>query len=111
MQKDFPFDKRSITDEHYVFDHPYPAVQDSGDFDKDFVKDENSDGGKWETQMTYDTLRAKIIREKAKLEELKKKMDSEYKEWQSAKEASGATAEELEKAKKEVEAARNTAQA
>lgn len=111
MQKDYPFDKRSITDEHYVFDHPYPAVQDSGDFDRDFVKDENSDGGRWDAQMTYDTLRAKIIREKAKLEELKKKMEQEYKDWQHAKKESGLTEDELAKAKKEVEAARKTANA
>merc|ERR1719487_1691696 len=78
MEKDYPFDKRSITDEHYVFDHPYPAVQDSGDFDGDFVKDENSDGGLWDAQMRYDTLRAKIIKEKAKMEKLKKKMEKEY---------------------------------
>merc|ERR1719327_133460 len=77
MQKDYPFDKRSITDEHYVFDHPYPAVQDTGDFDKDFVKDENSDGGRWDAQMTYDTLRAKINEAKNKLDELKAKMDKE----------------------------------
>merc|ERR1719453_2509376 len=74
MQKDYPFDKRPITDEHYVFDHPYPAVQDSGDFDKDFVKDENSDGGRWQTQMEYDTLRGKIRKAEQKLRELKEKM-------------------------------------
>merc|ERR1719478_1833916 len=111
MKKDYPFDKRSITDEHYVFDHPYPAVQDSGDFDRDFVKDENSDGGLWDAQMRYDTLRAKIIKEKAKMEKLKKKMEKEYEDWLRAKKASGLTEDQLEKAKKEVEAARAAAEA
>merc|ERR1719169_365432 len=78
--KDYPADKRAVADpKYYVFDHPYPAVQDSGDFDRDYVKDENSDGGKWEAQMDYDTLRSKIRKAKEKLDELKQKMDKEYK--------------------------------
>merc|ERR1719327_512900 len=90
MQKDYPFDKRSITDEHYVFDHPYPAVQDSGDFDKDFVKDENSDGGRWNAQMEYDSLRSKIRREKEKLAKLKSAMDKEHGDWNRAMEEAAA---------------------
>merc|ERR1712232_1299973 len=53
FDKDYPADKQAVVDETYVFNHPYPAVQDSNDFDKDFVKDENSDGGRWAAQMQY----------------------------------------------------------
>jgi len=87
FKKDYPFDKRPVADKHYVFSHPYPAVQDSGDFDKDFVKDENSDGGRWKAQMEYDTLRSKIREAKDKLNELEKKMDKEKEEWMKAKKA------------------------
>jgi len=86
--KDYPWDKRPVADEHYVFNHPYPAVQDSGDFDSDFVKDENSDGGKWKAQMDYDTLRHKIRVAKEKLAELKAKMEGTYEDWQKSKETS-----------------------
>merc|ERR1711881_515397 len=71
FDKDYPADRRPVADKYYVFDHPYPAVQDSGDYDKDYVKDENSDGGRWKAQMDYDTLRSKIRKAKDKLSELK----------------------------------------
>lgn len=109
MEKDYPIDKRSVTDKHYVFDHPYPAVQDSGDFDKDYVKDENSDGGKWDAQMKYDSLRAKIVKEKAQMEELQKKMKKEYEEYLRAKGDSDDLGKALSEAKKEVGVARGAA--
>merc|ERR1719498_1037213 len=46
------------------FDHPYPVVQESRDYDKDYVKDENNDNGEWKAQMEYDRLRAKITEAK-----------------------------------------------
>merc|ERR1719498_2218735 len=97
FKKDYTWDKRPVADKYYVFNHPYPAVQDSGDYDKDFVKDENSDGGKWQAHMDYDILRSKIHKEKEKLDKLKKKMEDAYEEWQRAKKAAdegGANVEE-----------------
>jgi len=85
FNKDYPWDKRPVADKYYVFDHPYPAVQDSGDFDRDFVKDENSDGGKWKAQMEYDVLRSKIRKAQEKMQELKEKMEKEYEDWMRAK--------------------------
>merc|ERR1712039_472856 len=78
------FDKRAVVDKHYVFGHPYPAVQDGGDYDRDYIKDENSDNGQWDVQMRYDTLRQKIYKEKKKLQKLKEEMEKEYKEWMDA---------------------------
>jgi len=101
--KEYPNDKRVKADKYYVFDHPYPAVQDSGDFDTDFVKDENGDGGRWEAQMKYDTLRAKMQAARDKLKGLKEKMEAEYQEWQTAKKEAGVHTEKLTKAQKEVE--------
>lgn len=88
FEKDYPDDKRpAASSEHHKFDfkHPYPIVQDSEDFDKDYVKDENSDGGEWKAQMDYDSLRNKIREQARKVEEAKKKMDEEKKEWLDAK--------------------------
>lgn len=85
--KDLPGDKRPVADEHYYFDHPYPAVQDTGDFDKDFIKDENSDGGKWQAQMEYDLLRNKLHVAEKDLARLQKKMDSQDEVVQKAKKA------------------------
>jgi len=61
--KDYPWDKRPPVDTLH-FKHPYPAVQDSGDFDRDYVKDENSDNGYWEAQTEYDRLRHKLRKQK-----------------------------------------------
>lgn len=66
FKKDYPWDKRPKADPFH-FKHPYPVVQDSGEFDRDFVKDENSDNGYWKAQMTYDRLRAKLRKEKKDL--------------------------------------------
>jgi len=61
--KDYPWDKRPKVDVFH-FKHPYPVVQDSDDFDRDFVKDENSDNGSWHAQTEYDRLRHKLLKEK-----------------------------------------------
>jgi hypothetical protein len=63
---DYPDDSRAPKPVH-DFQHPYPILQDSEDYDKDYVKDENSDGGEWKVQETYDTLRGKLARQQALL--------------------------------------------
>merc|ERR1740130_429610 len=54
--------------------HPYPTVQDSEDFDKDFVKDENTDNGEYTAQSEYDSLRHKVtlLKQLAKVAEGRK---------------------------------------
>merc|ERR1719171_2737431 len=75
--KDYPWDKRPPVDVMH-FKHPYPVVQDSDDFDKDFVKDENSDDGSWKAQTEYDRLRHKLLKEKADVQDaLKAKKEAE----------------------------------
>lgn len=63
FKKDYPSDNRPKVDVLH-FKHPYPAVQDSGEFDTDFVKDENSDNGNLKAQQEYDRLRHKLAKEK-----------------------------------------------
>jgi hypothetical protein len=60
---DYPDDHRAVEPPH-AWQHPYPIVQDSEDYDLDFVKDENSDGGEWKVQQDYDNLRGKLAAEK-----------------------------------------------
>ena len=59
FNKDYPVDKAPAVDVLH-FKHPYPVVQDTEDFDKDFVKDENSDNGEFKAQSEYDRLRHKL---------------------------------------------------
>merc|ERR1719272_35814 len=79
-----PVDKKN-----FHFNHPYPAVQDSEDFDTNFVKDENSDGGKWQAQMDYDVFRNKVrqaendlTRVKSQMATEKHEMDMAHAKWQ-----------------------------
>merc|ERR1719379_2454677 len=55
FKKDYPDDRRPAV--YHKFDYPYPTVQDSEDFDKDYTEDKNDDGGYWKTQMDYDKLK------------------------------------------------------
>lgn len=81
--KDYPDDLRPKVVNH--FDHPYPTVQDSSDYDKDYVKDENNDNGEWSAQMEYDRLKNKLAREKEMVQKAKAKMEEEKWEWQQVK--------------------------
>jgi hypothetical protein len=67
---DYPDDKRpvpqkSVMDKLKGPGQPYPALQSKADFDKDYVKDENSDTGTWKAQFEYDTLRNRMAKEAA----------------------------------------------
>merc|ERR1719204_2781329 len=53
------------------YGHPYPAIQDSDKFDRDYVKDENSDDGEWKAQMEYDMFRTKVSKAKDDMEKAK----------------------------------------
>merc|ERR1740130_1131929 len=83
FDKDYPLDARPKVDVFH-FRHPYPVVQDSDDFDKDFVKDENSDNGSYKAQMEYDRLRHKLAKEKADLAKALKAKTSAEKELEDA---------------------------
>lgn len=81
--KDYPYDKRPAVDVLH-FNHPYPVVQDSGDFDADYVKDENHDDGSWAAQTEYDRLRHKLRKEKADIAKALHKKANAEKELQDA---------------------------
>mmetsp|Transcript_112530 Transcript_112530/g.328918 ORF Transcript_112530/g.328918 Transcript_112530/m.328918 type:complete len:343 (+) Transcript_112530:56-1084(+) len=58
------------------FDHPYPVVQESDVYDKDFVKDENSDNGEWKAQTEYDRLRTRMERLRVQEHRILKKKEN-----------------------------------
>jgi len=76
FKDDYPSDLRPDAAKHH-FDHPFPTIQDSSHFDKDYVRDENDDGGEWAVQTEYDTLRNKLRREKEDVQRALKKLQEE----------------------------------
>lgn len=68
--KDYPDDVRAPMYKHEdkLFKHPYPTIQDSDRYDKDYVKDENDDGGYWKEQMEYDRLKNLLAKEMRELQ-------------------------------------------
>lgn len=102
--KDYPDDARPVRHsfEHKLFDYPYPTVQDSDRYDKDYVKDENDDGGYWKAQMEYDALKNKLADEKREYKEALAKAAQKKAEMDKAKAAhEAAVAKEAEAAKSE----------
>lgn len=85
FDKEYPVDD-SPSPKGLGFGQPYPIVQDSNDFDKDYVKDSNKDDGLFEAQVEYDSLRnrlanAKIEADRARIDEqmiVKELEESEY---------------------------------
>lgn len=100
FKKDYPDDQKPATRFKLGFNYPYPVVQDSGDFDKDFVKDENGDKGEWSAQMLYDTLRVKVQKEREDVDKALKKEEEQEKELEKMK----AAEQEAEAASKDAEA-------
>jgi len=109
--KEYSNDDKYKSEQH-AFDHPYPVVQESSDYDKDFVKDENSDKGEWHAQMDYDRVRAMIVKAKEALPPLQDDVAKRQKEYDQAVEDAhrveeevkgGEPAEEIEEEEKEEE--------
>jgi len=84
FKKDYPSDLMPRAGKHYVFDHPYPAVQDTADFDRDYVKDENSDHGHWKAHMDYDILRTKIREAEKRVAEARADLGKHDAAWHKA---------------------------
>jgi len=101
---DYPTDARPNVKDHFTF--PFPIVQDSHDYDKDYVKDENSDNGAWAAQARYDKIRAQIAAAKEAAEKAKAKEYEEQTEEEKAAAAEKKAAEERARQEKLAEAAR-----
>jgi len=106
FKKDYPDDLRPGVGNKFNFDHPYPTVQDSGDFDKDYVKDENSDNGEWKAQMEYDSLRTQIKKQQKKVDEARKRLEAAKKVIDEDKAEEGSASSSAEEARKKADEAR-----
>eukprot|EP00929_Paragymnodinium_shiwhaense_P033453 TRINITY_DN1836_c0_g2_i5.p1 TRINITY_DN1836_c0_g2~~TRINITY_DN1836_c0_g2_i5.p1 ORF type:complete len:307 (-),score=155.24 TRINITY_DN1836_c0_g2_i5:145-1065(-) len=97
-EKDYPIDVSHRTE--LGVKYPYPSVQASADYDKDYVKDENNnkmDKKTWDDQLKY----AKAVSDAAEeVDKLKNKLDDLKKAADKAKTKEGEEEEELEAAEK-----------
>lgn len=84
--KDYGADMRPSIDAAPKWTAPYPKVQSPEKFDKDYVKDENADGGHWKAQMDYDTLKMKYYKQQQIVQDLAKQLAAEKGEALSAEE-------------------------
>jgi len=107
---DYPDDKRpvvqkSILDKLKGPEQPYPALQSKNTFDKDFVKDENSDKGGWKAQFEYDTLRKKLMGEEADEKSAEEKAAKEGRDADDAQSKADKAAKDAADAQKEADEA------
>merc|ERR1719199_747906 len=90
---DYPDDKRPVVDKGILNklkgpDQPYPALQSKADYDRDYVKDENSDHGSWKAQFEYDYLRNKMAKEAADQRNAQARADQEGRDLDGAQKRS-----------------------
>mmetsp|Transcript_132257 Transcript_132257/g.257713 ORF Transcript_132257/g.257713 Transcript_132257/m.257713 type:complete len:401 (+) Transcript_132257:43-1245(+) len=93
-----------------TFKHPYPAVQDTDHFDKDYVKDENSDDGEWQAQMDYDLLRTKVTEDRDDVAKAKVVQEERKKTLDKARAEEAAATKKADEASKRAEQARKAAE-
>lgn len=103
---DYADDKRPVPDKSIMDklkgpEQPYPALQAKDDFDKDFVKDENSDKGAWQAQFEYDALRKKLAEEEAGVKRAQDRADREGKDADAAQKDDDAAGKKVGDAEKE----------
>jgi len=102
-RSDYPTDERPVMKE--PFRSPFPILQSSNEYDRDFVKDENNDKGYWSAQMKYDGLRVRV----PKLKELIAKAQAKAKEEEMEEEAAIDKEADAHKAANAAEAANEDA--
>jgi len=91
------------------FGHPYPAVQDTNEFDRDYVKDENNDGGEWKAQMDYDLMRTKLSKARDDMEHAQAAREKAQDRYRQAKKKEADAMEEAGVAKDKIAKARAAA--
>lgn len=109
---DYPQDSRPEIQKHVLNklkspDQPYPALQSKHDFDKDFVKDENSDRGTWKAQFEYDNLRKKLAGEERDVKAAEDAANKEGKDVDGAQQKADEAGKNADAAKKDADATNN----
>jgi len=105
---DYADDKRPGVDQKIMDklkgpEQPYPALQSKGDYDRDYVKDENSDKGAWQAQFEYDALRKKLADKETDMKRGESKADREGKEADAAQGADDEAGKKVNDAQKDVD--------
>lgn len=105
---DYPDDKRPVPDQHILNKvkgpgQPYPALQSRDDYDRDYVKDENSDKGAWQAQFEYDRLRRKLAQEEADERRAQAAADGEGRDVDGAQNDADAAGRNVDDARKGVD--------
>lgn len=108
---DYPEDSRPIPDKSILDklkgpDQPYPALQSKDKFDRDYVKDENSDRGAWKAQFEYDYLRKKLAKEAADAKNAGDAADKEGRDLDDAQKKADAAGKDANGAKKDLDDAK-----
>jgi len=108
---DYPEDTRPVPDRSILNklkgpDQPYPALQSKEDFDKDYVKDENSDTGAWRAQFEYDSLRKRLANEDAAARAASGAADASKKALEDAQHGADGAAADADAARKGLDDAR-----
>lgn len=86
-------------------------MQDSGEYDKDYVKDENADQGEWKAQEDYDRLRVQVEKLKRRAEESSAEDLRLKREAEKTSSAEAAAESEAKQAEAEAEVAKSKRQA
>lgn len=107
----YPLDTRPVVDKNVLNKlksdkEPYPALQSSSNFEKDFTTDQNKDAGHWKAQFEYDTLRKKMLKEAADEKAAADKAGKEGKDAEEAQKNADEAAKKADAAKKDAEAAK-----
>jgi len=108
---DYPEDKRPVPDKAIMDKlrgpgQPYPALQSKHDYDRDYVKDENSDTGAWKAQFEYDQIRNKMAKEAADQRNAQARADQEGGEADDAQRKADAAGKDVDDANKGVDDAK-----
>jgi len=103
FRADYPTDSDASDHEPPAFTHPYPALQDSNNYDADYVKDENGDDGEWKAQMNYDLYRSRIVKRREykqhkqqTMEKILQELEEARKRYADAKQATDETKKDLD---------------
>lgn len=108
---DYAHDTRPVVDKKVLNklksdEVPYPALQSTAHYEKDFVKDENRDTGHWQAQFEYDSLRKKLLKEEAEEKSAKANAEKEGHDVDEAQKKADGAAKDAHGAKKDVDAAK-----
>lgn len=101
-----PVPEKSILDKVRGPDQAYPALQGHDEYDRDYVKDENSDHGDWKAQFEYDLLRNKLRKERGDASRSKHWTEKEFNDVDDAQRNADKAGRDVDSAQKDLDDAK-----